>query len=138
MGVSINIEDHSRELLETLHDKIPVALEECGLAAEGYAKRLCAVDTGLLRNSITHAISGQPPAISQYSDNSGIQHGEYSGSAPSDGGEHEMSMYLGTNVEYAPYVEMGTSRTMAQPFIEPAISNNKDKYIKILESELRL
>lgn len=57
---------------------IATALEEIGLRAEGYAKKLTPVDTGRLRNSITHVISGN-------------------------------DVYIGTNVEYAPYIEMGVS-----------------------------
>lgn len=82
------------------------ALEKIGLVAEGYAKRLCPVDTGRLRNSITHT----------------------------DDGEAE---YIGTNVEYAPYVELGTSRTRAQPYLKPAVVNHSDEYKKIVEAEMR-
>ena len=136
MSLDIKIEDHSEEVLEELNKKIPVILEECGLAAEGFSKRMCAVDTGLLRNSITHALSGGSPAISSYTDNAGEQHGEYEGSLPEEE-DDVMAMYLGTNVEYAPYVEMGTSRTAAQPFIQPAITDHKDDYKKIMENRLR-
>ena len=57
------------------------ALEVCGIKAEEYAKDLCPVDTGNLRNSITHA-----------------EHAE------AGGGE----MFVGTDVNYAVYQEMGT------------------------------
>lgn len=134
MAVNIQIEDHSEEFLRELDDKIPVALEECGLVAEGYAKRLCAVDTGLLQNSITHAAGGGPTAISSYSDNSNTQHGSYSGNAP--GGDTQ-SMYIGTNVEYAPYVEMGTTWTSAQPFIKPALADHIDQYKQIIGRRLK-
>lgn len=106
MAISIKIEDHSKEFLEELKRRIPVALEECGLAAEGYAKRLCPVDTGRLRNSITHATDKD-------------------------------SAYVGTNVEYAPYVELGTSRTRAQPYLRPAVENNVGAYKKILDRHLK-
>ena len=43
---------------------------------------------------------------------------------------------IGTNVEYAPFVEFSTSRTPAQPFLEPALRENKDKIIKIFKSEI--
>lgn len=33
---------------------------------------------------------------------------------------NDKSAFVGTNVEYAPYVELGTSRAKAQPFIKPA------------------
>lgn len=134
--VDFTLEDHSKEFLEELKRRVPIALEECGLAAEGFAKRLCAVDTGLLRNSITHTLSGESPPITVYSDDNGIQHGEYSGAAPASDGK-EMVMYLGTNVEYAAYVEMGTKRTPAQPFIEPAIVDHANDYKKLIEKRLK-
>ena len=48
----------------------------------------------------------------------------------------EDTMYLGTNVEYAPYVELGTSRMDAQPFLRPAIENHMDEYKDILNDVL--
>lgn len=66
MSVTV-IEDNSDKVAEELRVRINKALEICGLTAENYAKKLCTVDTGLLRNSITHALSGEPAAISTYS-----------------------------------------------------------------------
>ena len=83
------------------------ALEEIGLVAEGYAKRACPVDTGRLRNSITHVV---------------------------DGGEK--SVYIGTDVEYGKYVEKGTSRMKAQPFIEPAATQHGSTYLSIMQKHL--
>lgn len=98
--------DHSDEVEAALETAIAKGLEEVGLTAEGYAKKLCPVDTGRLRNSITHAVDGD-------------------------------TAYIGTNVEYAPYVEMGTSRTRAQPFLKPAATEHSDEYKKLIETELR-
>ena len=94
------------EVETALPGAIERALEICGLAAEGYAKRLCPVDTGNLRNSISHAVE-------------------------------DHVAYIGTNVYYAPYVEMGTTRTRAQPYLKPALVNNADVYRRILEQALR-
>lgn len=44
--------------------------------------------------------------------------------------------YIGTNVEYGPYVEMGTSRTRAQPFLRPAAQNHTEQYKQIIKSTL--
>lgn len=44
------------------------------------------------------------------------------------------SAYIGTNVEYAPYVEMGTSRMKAQPYLRPAATEHTDVYKQIFES----
>jgi HK97 gp10 family phage protein len=106
IGVKVTIDDHSEEFLREVAAKIPVAMEECGLVAEGYAKRLCPVDTGNLRNSITHSTDGN-------------------------------TEYIGTNVEYAAYVEFGTVRTKEQPFIKPAVADHVSQYKRIIENVLK-
>ena len=101
--MSLRIEDDNREAFRArLQSAIPAALEEIGLVAEGHAKKKCPVDTGRLRNSITHAVEG----------------GDSGGRA-----------VIGTNVEYAAYVELGTSRQKAQPYLKPAA---KSLYRKLL------
>lgn len=82
------------------------ALEVIGGMAETYAKLLCPVDTGRLRNSITHQMQGNTAVI------------------------------IGTNVEYAPYVELGTRRMKAQPYIKPAVEEHADDYKRILQQYL--
>ena len=84
MSINIKVIDNSPEFIKELERRIPIAMEACGLLAEGYAKRLCRVDTGLLRNSITHALGGGSTAISYYTDNEGKQSGSYSGTMPAD------------------------------------------------------
>lgn len=44
---------------------------------------------------------------------------------------------IGTNVEYAPYVELGTSRQNAQPYLRPAIEDHLQEYKDIFQNELR-
>jgi len=87
---------------EELDNAIARALEAIGMQAENYAKMECPVDTGRLRNSITHEQ------------------------------ENENTEVIGTNVEYAPYVEMGTSKSRAQPFLEPAVVEHVDEYKEIV------
>lgn len=53
--MNVNINDNTDEVLSELAKAKLRALERIGLAGEGYAKRKCPVDTGNLRNSITHA-----------------------------------------------------------------------------------
>lgn len=105
-GVTVN-EDNTREVSALIVSALDRAMEEVGLAAEGFAKRKCPVDTGNLRNSITHAVESAEDAV-----------------------------YVGTNVEYAPYVEMGTSRTAAQPFLRPAATEHGETYRRIVRSHL--
>lgn len=101
------VEDNADEFRDGLDATLTRALEKVGLVAEGYAKRLCPVDTGRLRNSITHAMEGSEAVV------------------------------IGTNVEYGPYVELGTSRQKAQPFLRPAAQDHVGEYRRIIEGELR-
>ena len=73
--MSVEITDNSKEVSAAIKAALLRGLEKCGLVAEGYAKKLCPVDTGNLRNSITHVVD--------------------------EGGD---AVYIGTNSEYGAYV----------------------------------
>ena len=132
--MSVTFNDHSDEILEAFDEACLRALERCGLQAEGYAKDLVPVDTGNLRNSISHKVdSGEPAA------------------------------YIGTNSEYAAYVEFGTGRYSStgggtpkehwvymgddgkahigkprqpKPYLKPAVANHVGTYRNIFKDEL--
>ena len=107
-GETITGTDNSEEVSQGIARAIDRALEQIGMAAEGYAKLACPVDTGRLRNSIAHEVESAEDAV-----------------------------YIGTNVEYAPYVELGTHVQKAQPFLRPAAEGHGSEYRAILESEMR-
>ena len=46
-------------------------------------------------------------------------------------------VYIGTNVEYAPYVELGTFRMAPRPFLRNAITNYVGDYQRIVEDGLK-
>lgn len=125
--------DNTEQWKQMLQDKILVALEKVGLIAEGYAKTKCPVDTGILRNSITHAVDPGDKAV-----------------------------YIGTNVEYAAYVELGTGEfypnggrkggwayvdsegkghftygMKPRPYLKPAAAEHTKEYDEILKSALK-
>lgn len=50
------VADHTDEVIEALGTAIARALEAIGIEAESDAAKICPVDTGRLRNSITHTI----------------------------------------------------------------------------------
>ena len=54
MSIQITITDNSPEVLRAAKTAITRALWSMGAKAEGYAKKNAPVDTGRLRNSITH------------------------------------------------------------------------------------
>lgn len=48
------------------------------------------------------------------------------------------TVYIGTNVEYGPYIELGTSRNNGgQPFLVPAVTGQLDEYRRVVEEELK-
>ena len=99
--------DNRREVAEAIDKAVAAALEEMGLVCEGYAKLACPVDTGRLRSSITHM------------------------TRPSDN-----AVYVGTNVEYGPCVELGTVHKGARPFLKPAAADHADAYRAILRRHM--
>ena len=158
--MNVKFTDNSKKVLESMQQAAVRALEKCGLTAEGYAKKLAPFDTGLLRNSITHALAGEPTAISSYKANKGDKEGSYSGNAPEDK-KGELSVYIGSNVEYAAYQELGTGKhtgggrptswvyedakgnmhktggNTAKPFLKPAVADHANTYRKIIEDEMK-
>ena len=127
---------HKEEVLDKVRKATEDALKLVGGEAERYAKEtisdMGAVDTGFLRNSITYAISGQSAAAGAYQDDAGTQHGQYAGTAPDEGGS-QLSVWIGTNVYYAPYVEMGTVKMKARPFLNTAVNAHSDEYKKLFD-----
>ena len=75
---------------DVITEELGRAVRDLVLLVEAEAKKACPVDTGKLRASIT-------PVIESWA-----------------------AGYVGTNTAYAPYVEYGTRKMAAQPFLEPA------------------
>lgn len=112
------VQSHLGEVKQELAERIPLILEALGLEAEGNAitevnklvydtpQSPSYVRTGRLKNSISHAVSGD-------------------------------TAYIGTNLEYAPYVELGTSRMAPRPFLRNGIMNYVDDYKRIVEDGLK-
>ena len=97
--------------MEAIDKALVAALEKIGLSAEGDAKELCPVDTGRLRNSITHQVE-----------------------------EGDKAVYVGTNVEYAVYVEMNDKakhKTGQAHFLRDAARNNGENYAMLIKGELQ-
>ncbi len=132
MTIQIDLTDNTSLTKEDIQAACIRALEKCGLKAEDYAKNLCPVNEGNLRNSITHQVD-----IS------------------------ELLCRIGSNSEYAVYVELGTgiyypggrqtpwvyqdahgnwhltNGQRAQPYLKPAVADHVQQYKWIIERELR-
>lgn len=131
--VSIRVENYTADVLAELGKAVEATLEDIGLTAEGYAIMQCPVDTGNLRNSITHQVD-----------------------------VNEKQVVVGTPVEYGIYVEMGTgvyaveggrqtpwvymdsegefhrtSGMKPRPFVKPALEDHIEEYKSIIEEHLK-
>lgn len=141
--VTINT-DNTDEVIRLMEEAVDRSLTMIGINAEKYAKARCPVGTpestgikgyrgGTLRNSIT-----------------------FNTETTEDGG----SVTIGSNVEYAPYVELGTGPffdappkwvqyntkkgsgkgsgyVKPRPYLRPAILDHVDEYKRIIENELK-
>tara|TARA_Y100000310_G_scaffold283978_1_gene306339 strand:+ start:104 stop:532 length:429 start_codon:yes stop_codon:yes gene_type:complete len=102
---------------------------EVGLIVEGQAKLLCPVKTGRLAASITTASQ----------DDFTVPSGK--GAEPSDTIQQPLfwwETFVGTPVFYGPYIEFGTYRSEAQPFLRPSLALAKGETLTIIEKNGRL
>ena len=109
--MKVEVTDNSRIFVQAKNAAIAAALEAIGLTAERHAKTDCPVDTGRLRNSITHMVD-----------------------------EGEQSVYIGTNVEYGKYVELRDSThhiSGKAHFLRDAAANHGSEYRRIAEAQLK-
>lgn len=137
--MSVEYKDNSKEILSAIEKAKKNALNAIGLAAVSHATDLTPVDTGLLRNSITYALSGEETKIKEYKadspdENGEIRQGSYSGSAPKD---KEGSVYIGSNVEYCEYIELGGSGKTAFHMLQRAATEHTTEYKKIMEESIK-
>jgi len=127
--------DNSKIIIEALTEQVKLALEAVGYqAVTDVTRDPIPVDTGLMKNSITFALSGEAPVDGSYSADKGDTSGSYTGTAPAD---KEPTLYIGTNVTYAKYIEFGTSKMTARPFMLPKLRANLANYKEILTKYLK-
>lgn len=140
--MEVRVEDHTKEVIDATDLAIKEALEIIGGKMERYAKQNLtssgAVDTGLLRNSVTYVVSGGSPSIQSYHADKGssgsVRIGRYRGTM---GSPDENAVYVGTNVEYAPYIEFGTSRMKPRPYLRPAVQDHLQEFKHIIANVLK-
>ena len=103
--------DNTKLVVEALKRAILAGLEEIGLDCEHIASENAPYDTGRLSASITHVI---------------------------DAGEQ--AVYVGSNLFYAPFQELGSSTYKGwnggKGFLRPAATENTERYRAIMKKHL--
>lgn len=124
--------------IKATDEQLARAAEIIGGMAESYAKQACPVKTGLLRNSITHGVNGGHTSISAYKADVGDGSGTYNGDFSTGGAKKGTVVIIGTNVEYAPVVELGGNggKRKPKPYLRPAIEGHLDEYREVIKTEL--
>ena len=103
-------QDNSKLVEDELKRRIPVIMDALGIQAESYA-------------------------VDEITEMKAVDTGRLRASI--DHAVDDQDVYIGTNVEYAPYVELGTYKMAARPFLRNAISKHGDDYKRIVEQGLK-
>lgn len=108
--MSVKFTSHLNEVNSELYRKLPTILEALGTEAEGNA-------------------------VAEITKLGAVDTGRLRGSISH--AHDDKNAYIGTNVEYAPYVELGTKRMPARPFLKNAVANYTDNYKAIIKEGLK-
>lgn len=115
--ISVRVESNVDIFKNALPAQKAQALEAIGLAAEAWAKIEISKKVYDLPESPNYKRTGRL--------RNSISHARDDDAA-----------YIGTNVEYAPFVELGTSRMKPRPYLRPAATEHSDEYKEIVKAAL--
>lgn len=102
--------DNTAAFIAAARTALKDGLAQGALLIEGRAKELVPVKTGNLRRSLMTEVQATPNGA---------------------------TARVGTGVDYAPYVEFGTRRQRAQPYLRPAFDSQKDAAIDTAFAHVR-
>lgn len=119
-GIEVTLESNMDAVLEALGEQLGQGMIAIGMTAESNAKQ-----------EITKAVYDTPESKSGY-----VRTGRLRNSISYGVDTNEPAVYIGTNVEYAPYVELGTSKMRARPFLKPAVEKYAGEYQDLLNQAM--
>lgn len=118
-GVTVKFDDNSPQVLAALKRATARGLEACGAKAESYAKQE-------LSKSKPHKRGPSRPNVITGRLRNSVSHAVQNN-----------EMYVGSNVDYAAAVELGTRKSWAYPYLKPAATQHTGEYKQILADSLK-
>ena len=101
---------YENKIITQVNTALQRATMQAVLMVEADSKKMAPVDTGRLRASITHEVREIAKGVIQGR--------------------------VGSNVSYASYVALGTSKQSAQPYLRPALEKNWPEIVRLIRSAL--
>jgi len=117
-GVEFTFQDNSSELKKDMQKAIQKGLEECGKLAKKYAQQE-------LKKPKTHKNGEVRPNIITGDLVDSIDYDVYNN-----------ELYVGTDIFYGIFVEFGTRKTWAYPYLTPAMKKHKEQYRNTLKRNI--
>jgi len=105
--MKVKMKNNFKEAMQKLENAQNLALENASVLVDGEATVRCPVDTGNLKASMDRKVN-----------------------------EGEKTAYVGNSSEYSPYVEFGTYKMSAQPFLTPAFEENQSKIKRLIKDTI--
>ncbi len=107
---SVHTVDNSAKILDAMRGKLPAAVQSGAFLIENDAKINCPVRTGTLRRSI----------------HTDVEHVD----------QDRVTARVSPGVDYGVYVELGTRRQHAHPYLRPAFESQKDAAVQEISNAL--
>ena len=130
--MKVTIEDNSKKILEEFEKRMPEVLDGIGnefyKSIYNFMTEDKVVDTGRLRGSISYSTPSKDyknPTLAN------------TGNDFITGNKEESTVWYGSNVEYASYVNSGTSKQRARKFIENGTYRAIPQVKKVVETILK-
>lgn len=141
LGVSglLELNEEFDDLENALTEEIVTALMRGGMIIEADAKRRCPTDTGRLKASIWNDVERIDTTTFRLSVGASGETKTTVGIKREKNwlGKSHAKYGVGTNVEYAKFVEFGTSKMAARPFLRPAVDAKAKDVVDEIRGSIR-
>lgn len=129
--MAVRITDNSAEVLRAMRSQLEIGLWAVGQKGEDHAKENCPVDTGRLRNSITHTTEGESAIIG-----TNVKYApyiEYGTGKYASNGLGRQDPWIYTDDKGETHLTHGYRPTH---FLQNAVQNHVAEYKKLLQDAL--